>query len=48
MEPPELAKGTSWWQGWCWDKEHSIIQGGAAWSPLTLSTERPTSYLPHT
>lgn len=44
----QLAKGTSWRQGWCWDKEHSIILGGATWSPLTLGTAGPTSYLPHT
>lgn len=48
--PPSycLATGTSWQQGWCWDKEHSVILGGATWSPLTLGAAGPMSYLPHT
>lgn len=43
-----LATGTSWQQGWHWDKEHGVILGGAAWPPLTLGTAGPMSYLPHT
>lgn len=42
------AMGTSWQQGWCWDKEHTVILGGAAWSPLTPGAAGPMSYLPHT
>lgn len=43
-----LATGTSWQQAWCWDKEHGVILGRAAWSPLTLGAAGPMSYLPHT